>query len=169
MSTPTTVPTLEIQEGFLYLVRKGTDVLGQMLSVEMSVQTPTRKLPRLGDTQKVVSYGASEFSFRCELYTEKDPDQLAKLLGGTQKPGSGGWAGTEMLKINAAIAVYDLLVDVYGTNTGDSDSKVGTWTIKNFKPTQLQIRIQSENASTISMSGEPTEWYLSPAAGVGAP
>lgn len=168
MSTPATTPTLEIQEGFLYLVRKGTDVLGQMLSVEMSVQTPTRKLPRLGDTQKIISYGASEFSFRCELYTEKDPDQLAKLLAGTQKPTTGGWEGTETLKINSAVAPYDLLIDVYGTNTGTSDAKVGTWTVKNFKPTQLQIRIQSENASTISMTGEPTEWYLGPAAGVGA-
>lgn len=168
MSTPTTMPAFELQEGFLYVVRKGTDVLGQMLSIEMSAQVPTRKVPRLGDTNKKTTYGSTEYSVRCELYSEEDPDQLAKLLNGTQKPGTGGWLGTEELVINPSAAAYDLEVDVYDQNTGTGDAVVGTYTIVNFKPTQLQFRVQADNPTTISMSGEPDRWYYSPTAAVGA-
>lgn len=168
MSTPITMPTFELQEGFLYVVKKGSDVIGQMLSIEMSAQVPTRKVPRLGDTNKKTTYGATEFSARCELYSEQDPDQLAKLLAGTQKPNTGGWVGTEQLKINPSVGAYDLTVNVYDKNTGSDDALVGAYTIKNFKPTQLQFRVQADNPTTISMSGEPDEWYYIPAAGVGA-
>ena len=168
MSTPVTMPAFELQEGFLYVVKKGTDIIGQMLSIEMSSQVPSRKVPRLGDTNKKTTYGSTEYSARCELYSEKDPDQLAKLLGGTQKPASGGWVGTEQLAINPSITPYDLKVDVYDENTGSGDAVVGTYTIVNFKPTQLQFRVQADNPTTISMSGEPDSWYYSPAAGVGA-
>lgn len=168
MSTPTTMPAFELQEGYQYVMRKSSTVLGQMTSIDLQATIQSRKIPRLGDTAKKISYGAAEYTARLEMYTEADPDGIALLLGGTTKPVSGGWVGTEKLVLNPSVAPFDLLVDVYDANTGSGDSLVGTWTLKNFKPTQVQFRVQADNASTFSISSDLTEWYLTPADGVGA-
>ena len=56
MASPTTLPTLQVQEGQLYVLRRGTSVIGQAVRVQPQSNVPTRKIPRLGDTNKATSY-----------------------------------------------------------------------------------------------------------------
>ena len=161
-----TFPNLELNESSVFVLRKGSSIIGQAIRVQPKSTIPTKKVARLGDTTKKVSYQPTESSVAIEIYTEKDPDQLAMLLAGTQKPGGGGWVGTEKLFLNPTITAYDLLVDQYNAATGTSDTLVGTWTMKNFKPTSLDLNVQSDNPATITINGEMEDFYLSPAAGL---
>lgn len=168
MATPTTVPTFELQEGQVFVVKKGTTVIGQATRINPQSQSQTRKIARLGDTSKKVSYQPTEHSASLEMYSEADPDQLAQILGGTVKPNSGGWVGTEKLFLNPSIAAYDLLIDVYDAATTGSNTKIGTWTLKTFKPTSINVNIQADNPTTITLNGEMEDLYYTPSAGVGA-
>ncbi|HNT76018.1 MAG TPA: hypothetical protein PKH77_13465 [Anaerolineae bacterium] len=168
MASPTTVPAFQVQEGQVFIVKKGTDVIGQVTRINPQAQSQTRKIARLGDTTKKVSYQPTEFTVSMEMYSEYDPKQLAILLAGTQKPGSGGWVGTEVLFLNPTIAAYDLLIDVYDAATDGSDTKVGTWTLDNYKPTSLNINIQADNPATITLNGEMENLTYTPTAGTGA-
>lgn len=168
MASPTTVPAFQLQEGQVYVVKKSTNVIGQVVRINPQSQVQTRKVARLGDTTKKTSYQPTEHTVSMELYTEYDPAQLAHLLGGTAKPGSGGWVGTEKLFLNPTITAYDLTIEVYDAATDGADNLVGAWTLDNFKPTSLNVNIQADNPSTITMNGEMDDlWYI-PAAGVGA-
>jgi hypothetical protein len=157
---------MEVNEGSVFVLRKGSSVIGQAIRVQPKSTIPTKKIARIGDTTKKVSYQPTESSVAIEIYTEKDPDQLAQLLAGTTKPGGGGWAGTEKLFLNPTITAYDLLLDQYNAATGTSDTLVGTWTMKNFKPTSLDLNVQSDNPATLTINGEMEDFYLSPAAGL---
>lgn len=166
--SPVTMPTMEVNEGSVFILRKSTSVLGQVIRVQPKSTIPTKKVARIGDTTKKVSYQPTESSVSIEIYTEKDPDQLAILLAGTQKPGSGGWVGTEKLFLNPTITAYDLSLDQYDAATGTSDTLVGVWTLKNFKPTSLDLNVQSDNPATITINGEMEDFYLTPQDNVGA-
>ena len=168
MATPTTMPALTYTEGQVYVLRKGTDVIGQALSVQLQSNIPTRKLARIGDTNKSTSYAPAEHTANIQMYSEFDPDQLAKMLGGTQKPTTGGWVGTETLYLNPSVAAYDLFVDVYDAATDGSDVLQGTWTISSFKPSSLSVPIQADNAIILTLNGECTALTYSPEAGIGA-
>lgn len=163
-----TMATFEVLEGQVYVLVKGSSVFGQVLSINPQSQISTKKVARLGDTNKSTSYQPAEHSFSLEVYSEKDPNELAMLLGGTTKPGSGGWAGTEQLRLNATVTAYDLKVDVYGSATGSGDVKQGTWHLIGCKPASMNVQIQAENPSTISINGECNDIYYAPAAGIGA-
>jgi len=128
--SPAIMPTMELVESSVFIVRKGLLVLGQTIRVQPKSTIPTKKVARLGDTTKKVSYQPTESSVSLEIYTEKDPDQLALILGGATKPG-GGWVGTEKLFLNPTITAYDLLIDQYDAASGVTDALVGTWTMKN--------------------------------------
>lgn len=168
MASPTTVPAFQLQEGQVYVVKKSTSVIGQVVRINPQSQVQTRKVARLGDTTKKTSYQPTEHTVSLELYTEYDPAQLALLLGGTAKPGSGGWVGTEKLFLNPTIAAYNLLIEVYDAATDGADNLQGIWTLENFKPTSLNVNIQADNPSTITMNGEMDDLYYEPEAGVGA-
>lgn len=167
--SPVTMPSLVIQESSTYVVRKGASiVLGQAARISLQSNVPTRKLPRLGDTNKKTSYGVAEHSIQLEIYAEQDPIQLAQVLGGTTKPVSGGWAGTEELRINPTVAPYTLYVDVYDGATGTADDLVGTWTLTDFKPSSLSAGIQGDSPVSYQINGEVSDIFFSPEAGVGA-
>jgi hypothetical protein len=159
---------MEVTEGSVFVLRKATKIIGQAIRVQPKSQIPTKKIARIGDTTKKVSYQPTESSVNIEIYTEFDPDQLAAVLGGTQKPGSGGWVGTEQLVLNPTITAYDLILDQYDGALGTGDTLVGTWTMKNFKPTSLDLNVQSDNPATITINGEMENFYLVPHAGLGA-
>ncbi len=159
-----TFPTLELNESSVFVLRKGSAIVGQAIRVQPKSTIPTKKVARLGDTTKKVSYQPTESSVAIEIYTEKDPDQLALILAGTLKPG-GGWAGTEKLFLNPTITAYDLTVDQYNAASGTNDTLVGVWTMKNFKPTSLDLNVQSDNPATITINGEMEDFYLTPQTG----
>lgn len=163
-----TMPPFEVLEGQVYIVLKGTAVFGQVISINPQSQISTKKVARLGDTNKSTSYQPAEHSFSMEVYSEKDPNELAMLLGGTAKPSSGGWVGTEQLRLNATVAAYDLKIDVYNAATGSGDAKQGTWFLIGCKPASMNIQIQAENPGTVSINGECNDLYYTPAAGIGA-
>ena len=174
MSTPVALPEFQVREGFLYIARVGTaagDVLGQVASVRMQSNSPTRKIPRLGDTNKFTSYSPVEHNANIELYAEGDPIGLAKILNGDQKPPTGGWDGTELLYLNPANAAYTLYVDQYETNTGGTtppDLLEGTWELAGFKPASLQTQMQADSVVTITIAGECNSVIYKPQAGIGA-
>lgn len=170
MASPSgvTMPTVEILEGSVYVLLKGTAVLGQVISVQPQSQVQSRKLARIGDTNKTTSYSPAEHSFNVEVYAERDPNEMAALLGGTAKPVSGGWVGTEQLRLNPTVAKFDLKIDVYNAATGSGDTKQGTWHIVGFKPTTLNPTIQADAVVTIQINGECDDIYYQPAAGIGA-
>lgn len=162
-----TMPAFEVLEGQVFILKKGSTVFGQVISINPQSQTPTKKIARLGDTNKSTSYSPTEHSLKLEIYAEKDPNEMGALLG-VAKPGSGGWVGTEQIRLNATIAAYDLTIDVYNAATGSGDVKQGTWTIDNFKPANFNIQIQAENAAQVSLDGECDDIYYVPVAGIGA-
>lgn len=168
MASPTTMPALQVQEGQLYVLRRGSTVIGQALRVQPQSNVPTRKVPRLGDTNKSTSYQPAEHSVSIEIYAERDPVALAQLLGGAVKPASGGWVGTEVLSLNPTVAAFDLFVDVYETATGTSDELAGTWTLENFKPSSLSVPVQADNVVTHTINGELDSLTYTPEAGYGA-
>ena len=94
---------------------------------------------------------------------EGDAAQMAVLLNGTLKTGTA-WAGTEKLILNPSVAAYNLYIDQYATNTGTSDVREGTWEMKTFKASSLQVGIQPDGAATIQMSGECDEIAYYPTA-----
>lgn len=165
--SPVTMPAFEVVEGQVYVVKKSTKVLGQMSSITLNSQTSTKKLARLGDTGKSTSYSPAEYTANLEMYSEFDPDQLGVMLGVT-KPVSGGWVGTEVLRLNATTAAYDLTVEVYGSATGTSDVIKGIWTLTNFKISSMNVPITADNASTITLQGDCDDIKYIPSAGVGA-
>jgi len=167
MASPSlvTMPVMELTESSVFVVRKATKILGQTIRVQPKSTIPTKKVARLGDTTKKVSYQPTESSVSLEIYTEKDPDQLALILGGAVKPATGGWAGSEKLFLNPTILAYDLLIDQYDAASGVSDVLIGTWTMKNFKPTSLDLNLQSDNPATLTINGEMEDFYLTPNAG----
>lgn len=170
MSNPSgvTMPTFEIVPSAQYVARKGaSDVLGQVASINMTSNVPVEKVARVGDTSKSTSYKPAEHNGSIELYTEEDPDELAALLGVT-KPASGGWAGTEVIRLNPTIAAFDVFVDVYDGATGVSDTKVGQWTIDNFKPTSMNLTVGADSNVTITVNFECDDIFNEPEAGVGA-
>lgn len=169
MASPSgvTMPAFEVLEGFLYVLKKDTTVLGQCLRIQAQSQIPSRKVARIGDTTKKVTRQPTEHTANLEIYAEKDPDNLGKLLG-VSKPVSGGWAGTEKLTLNPSITPADLTIEVYNAATGTGDTKVGSWTLKNFVPTSLTIPVQADSVVTHQMNGECDDIYYSPAAGTGA-
>ncbi len=170
MSSPSgvTMPAIEILESSVYVLKKGTQVLGQVVSVQPQSQIQSRKLARIGDTNKTTSYSPAEHSFNVEVYAEKDPNEMAALLGGTQKPVSGGWVGTEQLRLNPTVAKFDMTMEVYGSATGSNDELQGTWHIKGFKPTTLNPSVQADANVTIQINGECDDIYYQPEAGIGA-
>ena len=168
MASPTTLPTLEYLEGQVAVLLKGSTVLGQVVSVSPQSQSATRKLARLGDTDKVTSYGPAEHSLSIELYAERDPDQLAALLGGSTKPGSGGWVGTEILHLNPTITAYNLTLDIYDAATSGTDNKIGSWTFAGFKPSSLSAPFSADNVANVTMNGECSSISYTPVAGYGA-
>lgn len=163
--SPVTMPAIQLVEGSVFILKKATTVIGQAINVRPKSSVPTKKVARIGDTNKNVSYQPTEHSVDIEIYTEFDPSQLAALLGGTAKPGSGGWAGTEQLRLNPSVAAFDLTLEVYKTALGTSDSLAGIWTMDNFKPTSLDLNVQSENSSTITINGECADIFYEPEAG----
>lgn len=166
--SPVTMPAFVVAEGQVFVLRKGSTVFGQVSRVNPRSNTPSRKIARLGDTNKATSLSPTENTVSMEIYHEKDPKELALLLGGTQKPASGGWVGSEQLALNATVTPFDLSVDVYDGATGTSDSLVGTWEIADFRPASMNVNIQADSASTITIDGEPSALTYEPAAGVGA-
>ena len=166
--SPITMPTFEVTQSSVYVVKKGSLVLGQVASANPQSNVPSRKLARLGDTNKHTTYQPAEHSMQLQMYSEFDPDQLAEILGGTIKPSTGGWAGTETLRLNPSIAAFDLTIDVYDAATGVSDTLQGAWTIDNFKPTTLNIPMGADSEITYTLNGECDDIYFSPDAGIGA-
>jgi len=57
------------------------------------------------------------------------------------------------------------LIDQYDAASGVSDVLIGTWTMKNFKPTSLDLNLQSDNPATLTINGEMEDFYLTPNAG----
>lgn len=161
------MPNFEVLEGFLYVLKKGTTVIGQCSRVQANSQIPSRKVPRIGDTSKKIVRQPTEHTCNLEIYAERDPDQMGNLLGVT-KPTSGGWVGTEKLTLNPSISPYDLLVEVYDAATGTGDTLVGKWTMKNFVPTSLSLPIQADSVVTHAINGECDDIYYTPSAGTGA-
>ena len=166
--SPVTMPAFQVTEGQVFILRKASTVLGQVSRVNPRSNTPSRKIARLGDTNKSTSLAPTEHTISVEIYHETDPSELAAILGGTAKPGSGGWVGTEQLFLNATVTPFDLSVDVYDGATGTSDSLVGTWEIADFRPASMNVNIQADSAATITIDGEPASIIFEPAAGVGA-
>lgn len=165
--SPVTMPAFEVVEGFLYVLKLGTTVLGQCSKIQAQSQIPTRKMPRLGDTTKKVVRSPVESSINLTIYAEKDPDQLGKILG-VSKPGTGGWLANTKLELNPSIAPYDLTIEVYATATGTSDTLAGIWTAKNFTPTSLNLPIQSDSVVEHQINGECDNLYYIPSTGYGA-
>lgn len=170
MSNPAgvTMPALDLLESSVAVLRKSSTVLGQVVRVQPQSQIPTRKVARLGDTNKYTSYQPAEHSLQLEIYGQKTVKEMALLLGGTAMPGSGGWVGTEVLRLNPTVAKFDLLLDVYDAATGTGDDLQGTWTFKNFKPTTLNPNYQSDSSLTFTINGECDDIYYEPEAGIGA-
>lgn len=162
-----TMPDFEVLEGFLYVLKKGTAVIGQALRVQAQSQIPSRKVARLGDTSKKTTRAPTEHTANLEIYAEADVDQLGKILGVT-KPASGGWVGTEKISLNPSIAAADYTLEVYNAATGTGDTKMGTWTLKNFVPTSLTVAPQADAVVTHQINGECDDIYYTPAAGTGA-
>ena len=163
-----TMPTFEVTESQVYVIKKSTTVLGQVVSIGPQSNIPTRKLPRIGDTNKKTSYGTVEHSVSMEIYSEFDPNEMAAILG-VDKPATGGWVGNEQIRLNPSITAYDLTVEVYTAATGEAtDELAGSWTLKEFKPTQLGIRVQADNAVTFTVNGECNDIYYTPDTGYGA-
>lgn len=164
-----TMQAFEIVESAQAVVRKGaSDVLGQVASISLNSNVPTRKVARVGDTSKSTSYQPTEHSGSIVIYTELDPDEFGALFGVT-KPASGGWAGTEVIRLNPTIAAFDVFIDIYDAATGVSgDDKVGIWTLDNFKPTSLQVQIESDTTMQITVNFECDDIFYEPEAGVGA-
>ena len=157
--SPVTMPAFEVTESQVYVVKKSTTVMGQMASFAMQSNVPSRKVARIGDTNKSTSYSPAEHSANMELYSEFDPDELATILG---DPKGGNWAGTEELRLNSTITAYDLTVEVYDAATGVSDTLLATWTIDNFKPTSLAVQIRADSPVTYTINGECDDIFLTP-------
>jgi len=168
MASPATLPTFDFTQGEVYVIRKGTDVIGQAFSINISSNLPTRKIARLGDTDKSTTYAPAEHSANLTVYSEKDPSQLAMILGGTEKPATGGWAGTETLLLSPSATAYELSVDVYDAATTGTDTLQGTWTMTGFKPASLSVPIQADGVVTLTINGECNAVTYAPEAGIGA-
>jgi hypothetical protein len=164
------MPDFEVTESQVYVVKKDSTVLGQVVSIGPQSNVPTRKLPRIGDTNKKTSYGTAEHSVSLEIYSEYDPTEMALIMsGGAISRTTAGWLGTEQIRLNPSITAYDLIVEVYSSATGiTGDEFVGKWTLKEFKPSQLGIRVQADSAVTFTVNGECNDVYYTPDTGVGA-
>lgn len=177
MSSPygITMPTFEVTQSSVYVVKKYVDggandiVLGQVANANPQSNVPSRKLARLGDTNKHTTYQPAEHSMQLQMYSEFDPDQLAAVLGGTTKPVSGGWSGYEQLRLNPSVTAFDLVIEVYLSATGISGTDVlqGQWTIDNFKPTTLNIPIGADSEVTYTLNGECDDIWYTPEAQIG--
>lgn len=162
------MPTFSLLPGQVYVLKKGSRICGQVLSLNPQSQAPTKKVSRIGDTAKSTSFSPVEHTMQMEIYISKDFEELADLLGFTV-PASGGWVGTEQIGLNPTVSTYTLTIETYDANTGlNADNLVGTWTITGYRPSSLNVQIQAENESTATLNGEPGNIYYVPAAGVGA-
>jgi hypothetical protein len=177
MASPYTIsmPTFEITQSSVYVVKKYVDggsgdiVLGQVANANPQSNIPSRKLARLGDTNKHTTYQPAEHSMQLQMYSEFDPDQLAAVLGGTTKPISGGWASGTNLRLNPSVTAYDLVIEVYKSATGTSaDVFQGEWIIDNFKPTTLNVPIGADSEVTYTLNGECDDIYYMPVTALGA-
>lgn len=169
MSNPAgvTMPTFEYVESSQYVLLKGTYVFGQVQSFSSNGQINTRKIARIGDTTKSTAYDPVENSGSFALYSELDPNDLGRILGVT-KPTSGGWAGTEVLKLDNTIAGATYYLDEYDGATGTGDVKVGRWTLTNLKPSSLQLQVQAGNDTVYTINWSCDAISYTPTAGVGA-
>jgi hypothetical protein len=169
MSNPSgvTMATFEYVESSQYVILKGSVVLGQVQSASINSQINTRKIARIGDSSKSTAYDPVEHTGSFGVYSELDPDDLGRILGVT-KPGSGGWAGTEVLKLDNTIAAADYYLDVYDGATGTGDVKVGRWTLDNLKPSTLQMQVQAGNDTVLTINFSCDAITYTPTAGVGA-
>src|SRR5262249_11823436 len=145
---------------------KSTHYFGQVAKIELDATVPTKKVARVGDTSKKTSYQPTEATGSFDLYSEYDPDETALLLG-VAKPGSGGWVGTEVIQLVPSIAAYDIVIEVY-TDNSSSATKVGAYTITNFKPTGWKLPIGADSDITGAFTFSCDYWAYTPAAGVGA-
>lgn len=165
MSAPktNTMPTFQLQEGQVAILMKGTRVFGQVIGLNPQSKTPTKKIARIGDTNKSTSFQPTEHTMQMELYVPGNFTEIADLLGFTIP--STTWAGTETISLNATISTYTLLIKVYDANTGtNSDVLQGTWNITGFKPSSLNITFSAEDATKATLQGEPGAIYYTPAA-----
>jgi hypothetical protein len=169
MASPTgvTMPAFEVAEGQVFVLKKGTQVIGQVSRINPRSQTPSRKIARIGDTTKKTSLSPTESNVSMELYHEMDPNDLGALLG-VPKPGSGGWVGTEEIRLNNTVAPYDLTIEVYDGAVGTGDVLQGKWTLDNFRPASMNVNIQADAAATVTVDGEVDDIYYTPEDGVGA-
>lgn len=168
MASPATLPTLDYLQGYVYVIRKGTNILGQMASINLQSNVPTQKIARIGDTDKSTTYAPAEHTVNLTMYSEKTAEQLALVLGGTAMPGTGGWVGTETLFLSPSATAYDLELDVYDAATSGTDTLQGTWTMSNFKPSSLSVPVQADGVVTLTINGECSSIVYAPEAGIGA-
>lgn len=158
MSKPgaVTMAPLAVMEGMVYVVSKGAEVLGQVTSINPASNVPTRKVSRLGDTDKATSYSPAEHTVGMEILSSYDARDLALIMGVTPPAAGAAWAAPfGPIFLNPATAAFDLTIDAYSANTGTAgDDLIGTWTLHNFKPTQLGATITADNPVSINCSGE---------------
>lgn len=160
------LPAFELLQGQTAVLKKGSVIIGQAMSVSPQAQTNTNKHSRIGDFRQKTSYSASNNTVQVQFYAEHDPAQLGAFLG-VDKPGTGGWVGTEELRLNTTLPGYDLTIEIYDENSGDAVLE-GIWTLENFKPNQMGFNVEADNVTMFNLSGDVDDIYLIPEAGLGA-
>lgn len=167
MASPVTLPTFELTDGQVAIVKKGNSVIGQAARINPQQQSPTSKHARLGSTLKKTLYQPVDTTVSFEMYTEHTLTQLALILGGDTKPLSGGWDGDEQLTLNPTIEPYDMAIEVYDVAAAGAVLQYTYWLI-DFKPNSLNISFQADGVSMCTCNGECVEGYITPASGLGA-
>lgn len=171
MARPSFSADLQVRQQFLHLVHikipgeASWTLLDQGETVTPAQTAEQREYSRIGDVNvtRVPGQVTTDVTFR--LYWENDLEELAHALG--QKMPGGGWAGTEVIKLDPS-KVIDIKIENYDGVTAAA-ALLSVEYINAFRPAGLTSALEAAGEARIAdISGSAASYYIIPQAGLGA-
>ena len=154
-----TLSDLVVKESYVFVLKKGSNVLGQIRSVQPQAQGTVRQHARIGDVNQKSTAGPNQNTVTIEVYVDDNLYDLARVLG--IEPPGGGWTGSETIKLNPSVTAYDLTIEQYDVNDSTGTLKA-VWTLKGCTPSQFSPDITADSEVTAQIQVTCEDIYVTP-------
>lgn len=161
------IPTLEQKKKVHIVVKSGSTVLGQIRSFTLDETISVSEEDRISDNTTYRSRDDKDVNLSFVVYIQNSMKEWAIFMGGSTLPGSGGWLGSEVLKLDTASAVQNFTLELYDVTTG-SGAVQGIWTVTGWNAISQSIPVGGAGSTVATINGTATACTYTPSAGVGA-
>lgn len=160
------IRTRDTQRKHEYVMIVDGLVMGQVRSFNINETINTATENRISDTTLFKTREDKDSRITIELYMQDNMREFAAVMGGETLPATGGWLGTEVIKLDPDSSGITVQIEVYDS-IADGNLQ-GTYTLLNFNATSNSIPVGNVEGSVVAtIEAACDDISYAPEAGVG--